>query len=216
MKLHLGCGEVYLEGYVNIDFPPSEHTVQRRSKVDQYADITELVYSPESIDEIRLHHVFEHFSRPVALRLLIDWYLWLREGGRLVIETPDFKRSANSFLADQAIESGSMLQLRHIFGSHEAAWAIHQDGWYEEKFRYCLEGLGFGNLAFEFAEWKGTHNITVEAEKAAPARPINELRGFAERALRLSLVDESESELRLLGQWLSELGRAGRLRDPGS
>lgn len=28
--------------------------------------------------------------------------------------------------------------LRHVFGSHEAYWAIHKDGWYNEKFSTVL------------------------------------------------------------------------------
>lgn len=67
LKLHLGCGEVYLDGYRNIDYPPSEHTVQTQTKVDEYADILrELVYPRASIEEVRLHHVFEHFTHPGA------------------------------------------------------------------------------------------------------------------------------------------------------
>lgn len=213
-KLHLGCGEVYLEGYVNIDFPPSEHTVQRRSRVDQYADITELVYQPGSIDEIRLHHVFEHFPRSVALRLLIDWYLWLRVGGKLLIETPDFERSAAAIRSFEAIEPANMLRLRHIFGSQEAGWAVHQDGWYAGKFRYFLERLGYGKLAFVTSEWKATHNLTVSAEKVEPVRERHELQAAAEQILRLSLVDESESERRLLAVWMREIDRAGRSGKP--
>jgi len=85
IKLHLGCGETYLPGYINIDFPPSQHTVQKQPKADLYADIRQLSYPSESVEEIRLHHVFEHFDRPTALRLLIDWYEWLKEGGSRII-----------------------------------------------------------------------------------------------------------------------------------
>ena len=81
IRLHLGCGEKYLEGYVNIDYPPDEHSVQVSSPADVYADITELSYEPGSVAEVRLHHVFEHFDRVTALSLLIDWYAWLEEGG---------------------------------------------------------------------------------------------------------------------------------------
>jgi hypothetical protein len=43
LKLHLGCGERYLEGYVNIDYPASEHTVMS-VKPDRFADIHTLVF----------------------------------------------------------------------------------------------------------------------------------------------------------------------------
>jgi hypothetical protein len=44
IKLHLGCGRVYLPGYVNIDFPPEAHSLPVEYKADLYADITKLSY----------------------------------------------------------------------------------------------------------------------------------------------------------------------------
>ncbi|MDH4185908.1 MAG: glycosyltransferase, partial [Nitrospira sp.] len=128
LKLHLGCGEMYLPGYVNIDFHPAQHSIQQISKADMYADITQLRYSDATVDEIRLHHVFEHFERPVALRLLIEWYAWLKEDGTLIIETPDFHRCVQEYL-NSVVFSDRMTILRHLFGSHEAKWAVHCDGW---------------------------------------------------------------------------------------
>lgn len=88
-KLHLGCGRRYLEGYINIDYPLGEQTVQTDLVADKYEDITRLSYPTDSIDEIRLHHVFEHFTRTDALALLCRWREWLKPGGLLRIETPD-------------------------------------------------------------------------------------------------------------------------------
>jgi len=89
MKLHLGCGGKYLEGYVNIDFPSNEKTIAK-VKADLYQDIRELEYKDGSIEEIRSHHLFEHFSRVEALKLLLKWQRWLKIEGKLIIETPDF------------------------------------------------------------------------------------------------------------------------------
>src|SRR3990172_7747840 len=63
IRLHLGCGENYFNGYINIDYPSSEHTVQERAAADIFGDITTLVFPSQSIDEIRSHHTFEHFNR---------------------------------------------------------------------------------------------------------------------------------------------------------
>lgn len=202
LKLHLGCGERYLDGYVNVDFPPSEHSVQTTSPADELADITRLEYGEGTVAEVRLHHVFEHFNRPTALRVLIDWRAWLQGGGLLVIETPDFQRSARDFFLRPGRRGTT---LRHVFGSHEAGWAVHWDGWYESRYRETLGSLGYGELRFEKASWRGTHNITVHARALGDAPPRERQLAAAERLLRESLVDDSGSELRLLEHWSSEL-----------
>lgn len=203
-RLHLGCGERYLEGYVNIDFPPDTQPLMNTSRADLHADLTELRYEPGSVEEVRLHHVFEHFDRPTALRLLLDWHDWLAVGGRLVIETPDFERCARAFFMPWRRRRRGVL-LRHIFGSHEAGWAAHWDGWYEAKFRRHLHALGYEHLRFSRKRWAGTHNITVTARRGAARLERAAREAAAERLLRDSLVDDSESELRLLGVWAKHM-----------
>lgn len=189
---------------MNIDYPPSEHTVQQTSPADELADITRLHYPPESVAEVRLHHVFEHFDRPTALRLLVDWHEWLAEGGRLVIETPDFERSARAF-ARRIGRGDRGTILRHVFGSHEAAWAVHWDGWYPARYRAVLGRLGYGALEFERSRWRGTYNVTVEARREGGLRERARQLAAAEEILRESLVDDSESERRLLAEWARRL-----------
>jgi hypothetical protein len=81
IKLHLGCSQKYLESYTNIDFPLTEHSVQTKSIADEHHDILGLSYPVGSIDEVRLHHVFEHFDRPTACALIASWGTWLKEDG---------------------------------------------------------------------------------------------------------------------------------------
>ncbi len=145
LKLHLGCGDKYLEGYLNIDFPQSEHSVMK-VKADRYADIATLHYPSGSIAEIRGHHVFEHFRRADALRLLLEWRRWLKPHGVLHLETPDFATSIFYYLFGGTKERYEIS--RHVFGSQEAAWAFHGEGWNKEKYKFVLKKLGFGNLRF--------------------------------------------------------------------
>ena len=204
VRLHLGCGEQYLDGYVNIDFPPAEHSVQLTSPADELADITRLSYAPGTVAEVRLHHVFEHFDRPTALRLLVDWRLWLADNGRLTIETPDFEACARAFTRRVRIRRRGVLA-RHVFGSHEAAWAVHWDGWYEERYRRTLGALAFSGLRFEKKRYKDTFNITVTARPDGTAVAREQLLAAAEDLLRDSLVDRSESEKRLHAHWVQAL-----------
>lgn len=205
LKLHLGCGAIYLPGYVNIDYPPSEHSVQENTQVDLYADITKLSYEPECISEIRLHHVFEHFDRFTALHLLITWYGWLENNGILTIETPDFDSSIKRFLLGGMQTRAK--NLRHIFGSQEASWAIHYDGWYKSKFKLYLNKLGYRDLKFSLNSWHGTHNITVIAKKKLPYLTHDQQLHAAKKLLELSLVDNSSSERKLLQVWMDKLNK---------
>ena len=140
IKLHLGCGRRYLRGYINIDLPPEKQELMK-AKADVYKDIRNLEYSENSIDEIRNHHLLEHFTRQEAIKLLLQWRGWLKPGGFLVVETPDFEESAKLFL--NADLKTKFKIARHIFGSSESDWAIHRDFWTKEKFEFVLTKLGF-------------------------------------------------------------------------
>jgi hypothetical protein len=203
-KLHLGCGSIYLPGYVNIDLPPnlqtSLHPLPTGLHPDRYADITTLQYEPFSVEEVRLHHVFEHFVRPVALRLLVNWYEWLCEGGILTIETPDFDRCIKAYLFGNVKARGKIL--RHLYGSHDADWAVHCDGWYKSKYKVYLTAMGFRNLQFEYSRWHGTYNITVHAQKIPPFSSLQDRKNTAESLLRMNMVDDSESEQIALRVWI--------------
>ncbi len=166
LKLHLGCGEKYLEGYVNIDFPVGEHTVMS-PKADIFADVAALSYPDGTVDEIRSHHLFEHFSRAEALKLLVRWRGWLKPDGLLVIETPDFATSAALYLTTLSTKRKFQLS-RHIFGSQEAAWADHKDHWDKDKFSLVLKKMGFKG----FKAYLYNNGLAQHAEKIPYIGPV--------------------------------------------
>ena len=172
MKLHLGCGLHYLEGYINVDYS-NNNIPGLVVKTDQFADILDLAYPEETIEEIRLHHVLEHFSRPVALALICRWRDWLQAGGLLRLETPDILESARLLVSRSVPYDEKQQVLRHLFGSHQAPWAVHQDGWYKDRFEASLKALGFERLRFE-AESMGEspkyRGIRPEIEAKARSR----------------------------------------------
>ncbi|MCE5340852.1 MAG: class I SAM-dependent methyltransferase [Planctomycetaceae bacterium] len=206
LKLHLGCGEIYIDGYTNIDFPNSEHTVQH-VKADKYADITKLDFPKNSVEEIRLHHVFEHFSRPVALALICKWRDWLKPGGLLRIETPDVMKGFTKMVLPWISRDAKQQIMRHIFGSHEADWAIHKDGWYRVKFKNTLTALGFKKLIFKKSRWQSLNNIEVRAYKGDMEMSFLNYKEIVQTLLKKSCITIrrkrlSGSELQMLDVWL--------------
>lgn len=204
MRLHLGCGERYLAGYVNIDQPPASHTVQSQSVADRHADLTALRYDAGSIDEVRLHHVFEHFPRPVALALVASWATWLRPGGILHVEVPDFDRTARSVLSLFASRRRRLAGIRHLFGSHEAPWAVHWEGWSAETLRAVFQLFGIEAVRVRRARWKHTYNVEAIGRRGdAPLDP-EQVEAAARAWLDAYLVDHSPTELRLLDVWMEQ------------
>lgn len=203
LRLHLGCGQCYFPGYVNIDYPPSHHTVQVKSPADLYADIRSLSFEAGTIAEVRLHHVFEHFDRPTALRLLADWHEWLVDGGMLLIETPDFDACARIILSRFKSWPEKAVAMRHLFGSHEAHWAYHLDGWNKQRFRHTLKKLGYGCLEFQRTRWQGTRNIVVKGAKVR-SMTRHKLNEALAKLLAEALVDTTEK--RLYAHWAQKAG----------
>jgi len=139
MKYHLGCGGTYLDGYTNVDFPPSEHTIQQSLRADIYTDILTMDYQP--CEEIRSRHFFEHFNYMDSMVLLYRWTKALTVNGRLFVDLPDIDALCRAML-NGSIEK-KFRTIRYMYGSHEANWAYHINGWSSETLEYTLNRLGY-------------------------------------------------------------------------
>jgi len=205
IRLHLGCGGQRLDGYINIDYPPNKHTVVQQLEADCHADIEELNFPAQSIDEIRLHHVFEHFNRGKALALLVRWHEWLKVGGKLHIETPDVLSSAKMLASNVSYKIKQGI-LRHMFGSHEADWAYHYDGWYEHKFRRILSSLGF-EVTCHTSQWQREPYLANVEVFAIKRRNMSreQLLTVCDQLLLDSKVDDIPAERNMHEIWMKDV-----------
>lgn len=128
MKLDIGSGRKRHRGYKTID-------IEEYAKPDYLGDFRNMSF--EDIDEIRTHHLLEHFSRKETLNILKQWHSWLKPGGKIIIETPDFENICKDFIVDM-----NWME-QHTYGSQEADWAFHKSGWWEDKFRRYFKIVGF-------------------------------------------------------------------------
>ncbi|MGA1845013.1 MAG: radical SAM protein [bacterium] len=91
MRLHLGCGDLYIPSALNID----KHDLR---VADVQADAVILPVLTGSCDSVTAYHVFEHMGYANAVYALAEAYRVLKPGGILEIETPDPARSFQAFL----------------------------------------------------------------------------------------------------------------------
>jgi len=128
---------------------------------------------------------------------------WLKSGGILRIEVPNSQRTSSILLNPLASQHSKAVALRHIFGSHEAYWAIHCEGSTIGRLRKLLRNLGFGISKIRKNSWKGTHNFEVIARKNEPDLSKIDMEKRVEEFLSDYLVDSSQSELKLLDVWMN-------------
>ncbi|GAH67829.1 unnamed protein product [marine sediment metagenome] len=91
-KLHLGCGNIKLDGFINID-------IRQTPATDRVMDVSNLAeFSDNSVDMIYASHCLEHFSFRIVPDILCEWNRVLRKGGELVVRVPDFDILVNIYL----------------------------------------------------------------------------------------------------------------------
>jgi len=205
-RLHLGCGESHINGYINIDFPMDCRPLHLKETADYFYDISRLTFPSKSVEAIENHHVFEHFSRASSIALLCAWHYWLVEGGELVIETPDFENGITRYLNEPSFKVKQSIT-RHLFGSQEASWALHWDGWSKDKFQFFLSQLGFHVFYINNFSWECLDNILVRAKKEQH-KTIDQLKKIGKELLKLSLINTTESEIDMWEGWCEDFEKA--------
>ena len=74
MKLHLGCGERYLDGFTHIDIADFEH-------IDFKIPVNDLsIFEKNSVELIYASHVIEYFDQFEVINVL-EWKRVLMPGG---------------------------------------------------------------------------------------------------------------------------------------
>jgi len=142
MKLNLASGQMYLDGYINID---NMSMYNGSMKVDKQADIFTLDWENNTVDEIILSHFAMYIELNQMNDLLKKWYGWLRPHGRIVIETGDVKAIAKYILEtnDPDIINGSN-GVMQLFGWESTKG--HKWAWSEETLGLSLFQAGFRDI----------------------------------------------------------------------
>lgn len=145
-KLHLGCGDINLPGWINIDFNKSSAT-------DLVEDISELSsFEENSVDEIYACHVLEHFGLPENIEIkpfnlvLQRWFNLLKSNGILYISVPNLENGLMGIVQNSNNISVTYDFLRNLFGGQNYKGNTHYCGFTRPYLSYFLSSIGFKNI----------------------------------------------------------------------
>jgi len=93
-KLHIGCGTVYKDGWINID-NNSDNNIQ---KLDLNWDLRKsLPFPDDSVDFIYNEHFLEHLTVEEGILAIKDFYRVLKPGGVMRIAMPDLESTVSVY-----------------------------------------------------------------------------------------------------------------------
>jgi len=161
IKLNLGCGKHILKKpYINVDL------YENADFKDDISKLPSIIYNYgfDSIDEIYSAHSLMCVPENKMLDTLKLWYMLLKKGGVLIIETTDLDRQIYEF-----INGNEKKAIHSLFGDNI------QDGLgirYQFNYsllNYWLTEAGFRNIEktkqLEYSKHNEEYNLCVKAIK---------------------------------------------------
>jgi predicted SAM-dependent methyltransferase len=136
VRLNLGCGHVSLEGYLNVD---------RRALpgVDIVAEVDDVPFGQNEVDEIFSAHLLEHFPQEQLRRELLPYFFnLLKEGGQFHAVVPDSEAMIREYSSGQY----SYDEMREvIYGAQDYDGGFHFNMFTPESLTKLLKEAGFEN-----------------------------------------------------------------------
>ena len=150
LKLHLGCGDVKIPGYINVDSRSTEST-------DLVHDITNLdIFEKETVDEIYACHVLEHFGRFDVKDILLSWNKIMKKNATLKIAVPDFESIVDVYKKTNDIK----LIEGPVIGGQTYENNFHYNIFDFKKLKHLLEDCGFSKI--EKYNWRQTDHANID------------------------------------------------------
>lgn len=162
LQLHLGCGSVHLDGYINIDVE------DWGGACDLVSDASSLSLFPnESADRIFCHALLEHIPPWDTQKSLLEWHRVLKPHGTIQIEVPDLERIFTDWLIDKTLSEQEAIN--NIFGGNKSpskkySRQDHLTGFTYNRLTKMMEECGFS--CFQRLEHpKYNHILVLTARK---------------------------------------------------
>ena len=161
LKLHLGCGNIVLDGWLNLDLDSSV--------ADVIHDLTKpLPFADGSVRYIFAEHMIEHVEYAEAECLLRECRRVLAPGGIVRMTTPDLAWLAMTYLSTITTQWGDLWQPRSpcaLLNEGMRSWG-HRYLYDRSDLRSLFARCGFGNIAF--CEWRSSEDPQLAGLESRP------------------------------------------------
>ena len=166
IKFNMGCGRDRIDGYLGVDMHSDTADIKQ--------DIMKLDLPERCADEIFASHVIEHIPQHRAPKVLEKWLATLKDGGMLVMETPDLAGLCKDYLEQDGADQHMTAMC--IYGAHvdritpetqeKGALSPHLWGYTPKSLADLCTAVGFKDIKILPVE--GQHpgkNFRLEAVK---------------------------------------------------
>lgn len=155
MKLHLGCGNKKIKGYINID-------TRYAPNVDEINNVKYLRnYNKSTVSVIYASHVLEHFSRHEYRSVLERWFELLEDGGILRLAVPNFSAVVEHYLKYKDLNK----LMGILYGGQDYAENFHMVIFDFDLLKNELINIGFKSV-LPYDHTKTEHSMVDDFSKA--------------------------------------------------
>lgn len=170
--IHLGCGQLILDNWINID-----KYVEKEKIVKM--DIYDLSFPQNSVDGIYSSHSLEHLPIRHARKALKNWYNTLKPGGVLFLAIPDLEETMLCLLNKNISFADRYFWFLHVLFGYQTDSSnrnptldapldlgqFHTCGFTEELITFFLKEDGYKiEEIYKYEGW-GTPSIFIKATK---------------------------------------------------
>jgi tetratricopeptide (TPR) repeat protein len=140
MKINLGCGGVYKKGYINVD-------AFNKTVADKVMSANNLNFEENSCEEIYMSQVIEHLGIVNTIHSLSECYRVLKPDTKLIIETPDIKKTFENYINGDL--EARKFSLPWIYGV-DIPGMVHRFCFPDDLLEVTLKKIGFISIEKQY------------------------------------------------------------------